>query len=90
MRRPNAAKSIPKAMVCEATPQHAVEKKWELSAAARAPRTQATGASFICRKQNQAPSPRMNKDVGAKILEKLSGLVRSRIMDVRLRAGVGL
>src|SRR5262245_19638227 len=66
---PNAMKHIPIPITCAATPQHAVEKKCELKVVASAPRMQASGESFHCRKQNQAQIPRTNRAVGQKILE---------------------
>src|SRR6266404_3065863 len=88
--RPRAMKSSPKATVWEATPQQAVERKWELRAAAKPPKAQASGASFICRKQNQAPRPRNKSETAGNIFAKTTGLVIRRSEDVRLMAGVGL
>src|ERR1035441_9602250 len=70
-----ARKSQPKLSGWDATPQQAVEKKSEFKAAAMAPRTQAVGESFHCRKHNQALSPRNKRAKAAKIFENMSGLV---------------
>src|ERR1044071_2045583 len=88
--RPRAMKLSPNAMVWEATPQQAVERKWELRAAARPPSRQASGESFICRKQNHAPSPRMKSEAAGKIFAKRRGDVTNRKVEVILIAGVGL
>ena len=64
-RAARARKSSPKLIGCPATPQQAVEKKSELSAAAMPPRMQAAGVNFHCRKQSQALSPRKKSAKGA-------------------------
>ena len=56
----SAKKLKPMATCCEATPQHAVEKKAEFNAAANPPSVAANGENFNCRKKVQAPRPRMN------------------------------
>src|SRR6267378_1535212 len=60
-----ARKLKPKQIGCEATPQQAVEKKSEFSAAAKAPKMQAAGASLHWRKQNQAQRPTNRMAAGA-------------------------
>ena len=61
-----AKKSMPRAICCEATPQQAVAKKVELSIVANVPSMVASGESLSCRKKVHAPSPRINKAIGAR------------------------
>ena len=65
----SAKKLKPMAICCDATPQHAVEKKAEFNAAASPPSAAASGESFNCRKKAHAPRPKMNSATGARNFE---------------------
>ena len=77
--RPSAKKSMPMAICCDATPQHAVEKKSELNAAASPPNVAASGDNFICPKQNHAPTPRIHSAIGARNFEYPTGPMPQRV-----------
>src|SRR6266850_4805408 len=74
---PTATNAMPTQTTCEATPQQAVERKCELSAAASPPRMHASGESFSRQKQNQAQRPRMSRAQASSHFEKPNGLITS-------------
>src|SRR5579863_475166 len=80
-RKPMAANIAPKPMTCDATPQHAVEKKSEFKATATPPSTHATGANLSCRKQNAAQTPAKNIENGQRSFAYINGESMVRRMD---------
>src|SRR5438874_11380087 len=77
LRSPNAIKLQANVITCAGTPQHAVEKKSELSAAANPPSTQAGAVKPNRHKQKQAEIPTISKEIGAYVRSKNSGVVAS-------------
>src|SRR5216110_3447484 len=76
-RSPNAIKLQANVITCAGTPQHAVEKKSELSAAANPPSTQAGAVKPNRHKQKQAEIPTISKEIGAYVRSNNSGVVAS-------------
>ena len=64
---------MPKAISWDATPQQAEAKNVELSIAASAPSVAASGDNFNARKNVHAPTPTMNRAMGARNLAKPTG-----------------
>ena len=60
-----AKKTMPTVIACDATPQHAAEKKLEPKVAASPPKRHAAGARPDCRKKHQAPRPKSSNPTGA-------------------------
>src|SRR5438445_5752887 len=68
-----ARKLQPAASICWPTPQQAVEKKPEFSAAAKPPMKHASRLNFSCQKNTQALHPKNSSTSGAKNFAKPTG-----------------